>query len=95
MPFLSQVELSTEDKIHFVAIGDWGTGLGHQKEVTTALGEFCSHKKLLFFYFSVIVIRYLSNSSQTAMLSRWQLHWESFASTTDATSSSPPGTTCT
>ena len=49
MPFLSQVELSTEDKIHFVAIGDWGTGLGHQKEVATALGEFCFHNRLLFF----------------------------------------------
>ena len=43
-----QVELANPDKIHFVAIGDWGSGHLDQEEVATALGEFCFHNRCDF-----------------------------------------------
>ena len=42
------MELAIQDKIHFVAIGDWGTGHLDQQEVATALGEFCFHNRCDF-----------------------------------------------
>jgi len=44
----NQVDLSTQDKIHFVALGDWGDGHIDQEEVATALGEFCFHNRCDF-----------------------------------------------
>jgi hypothetical protein len=37
----NQVELTRHDDIHFVAIGDWGSGHHHQEEVAAAIGDFC------------------------------------------------------
>ena len=37
----TQVQLTHHDDIHFVAIGDWGSGHHHQKEVASAIGDFC------------------------------------------------------
>ena len=37
----TQVQLTRHDDIHFVAIGDWGSGHHHQKEVAAAIGDFC------------------------------------------------------
>merc|ERR1719365_177653 len=37
----NQVELPDEEEIHFVAIGDWGSGHTDQEEVAFAIGEFC------------------------------------------------------
>ena len=43
-----QLELSDQSEIHFVAIGDWGSGHLDQDEVATALGEFCFHNRCDF-----------------------------------------------
>ena len=43
-----QVELTRHDDIHFVAIGDWGSGHHHQEEVAEAIGEFCSRNRCDF-----------------------------------------------
>jgi len=37
----NQVELTDGEDIHFVAIGDWGSGKTSQEEVAAAIGEFC------------------------------------------------------
>ena len=35
-----QLSLNNPDDIHFIAIGDWGSGSCHQKEVAAAMGDF-------------------------------------------------------
>jgi len=37
----NQVELPDAEDIHFVAIGDWGSGHTDQEEVAASIGEFC------------------------------------------------------
>ena len=36
-----QLILDDQEELRFIAIGDWGSGRQHQKEVADAMGKFC------------------------------------------------------
>merc|ERR1711971_886077 len=79
----NQVELNGHDDFHFIAIGDWGSGHHHQDEVADAIGNFCFWNRCD-----------IGDRNKCRDKDKDKILGTS-ASGTDATSSSPPGTTCT
>jgi tartrate-resistant acid phosphatase type 5 len=43
-----QLSLNNHDDIRFIAIGDWGSGRGRQKDVAKAMGDFCQRYRCDF-----------------------------------------------
>ena len=43
-----QLFLNDQEDLHFIVIGDWGTGRRHQKEIAEAMGKFCQGNKCDF-----------------------------------------------
>ena len=43
-----QLNLNDQENMHFIVIGDWGSGRHHQKEVADGMGKFCEDSKCDF-----------------------------------------------